>query len=116
METPYDTAQPDRSQIDALAGLVVLDFVLRSELPAVLELMQRYENLPMSLADACLVRMAELAPVVRVFTLDEDFRWHIAIVPHLQPVGTLEFATGCHVNGVWPEVAADYLRSIADDA
>ena len=48
-------------------------------------------------------------------TLDEDFRWHIAIVPHLQPTGTLERATGCHVNGVWPETAADYLRSIADD-
>ena len=55
-------------------GLIVLDFDLRSELPAVLELMQRYENLPMALADACLVRMAELVPVVRVFTLDEDFR------------------------------------------
>ena len=49
-------------------------------------------------------------------TLDEDFRWHIAIVPHLHPIGTLELATGCHVNGVWPEVAADYLRAIADDA
>ena len=49
-------------------------------------------------------------------TLDEDFRWHIAIVPRLQPIGTLDIATGCHVNGVWPEAAADYLRSIADDA
>ena len=49
-------------------------------------------------------------------TLDEDFRWHIAIVPRLQPIETLELATGCHVNGVWPEVAADYLRSIADDS
>ena len=26
MEMPYDTAQPDRAQIDALVGLVVLDF------------------------------------------------------------------------------------------
>jgi len=48
-------------------------------------------------------------------TLDEDFRWHIAIVPRLHPVETIEVATGCHVNGVWPETAADYLRSLADD-
>jgi len=33
----------------------------------------------------------------------------------LRPVETLELATGCHVNGVWPETAADYLRSLADD-
>ena len=60
---------------DALReGLIVLDFDLRSELAAVLELMNRYGNLPMSLADACLVRMAELASGARVFTLDEDFR------------------------------------------
>ena len=26
METPYDAAQPERSQIEALAGAVVLDF------------------------------------------------------------------------------------------
>jgi UDPglucose--hexose-1-phosphate uridylyltransferase len=43
-------------------------------------------------------------------TLDEDFRWHIAIVPRLRPIGGFELATGCHVNGVWPEVAADFLR------
>jgi predicted nucleic acid-binding protein len=56
------------------AGLIVLDFDLRSELVAVLALMNRYESVPMSLADACLVRMAELTPVALIFTLDEDFR------------------------------------------
>ena len=54
--------------------LIVLDFDLGSELAAVLDLMNCYENVPMSLADACLVRMAEITPVARVFTLDEDFR------------------------------------------
>ena len=48
-------------------------------------------------------------------TLDRDFRWHISIAPRLRPIDSLELATGCRVNGVWPEVAADYLRSIADD-
>ena len=55
-------------------GLILLDFAMRPELAAVLELMNRYENLPMSLADACLVRMAEMNPGARIFTLDADFR------------------------------------------
>lgn len=47
--------------------------------------------------------------------VDAEFRWHIAIVPRLRPVETIELATGCHVNGVWPETAADYLRSLSDE-
>lgn len=37
-------------------------------------LMRRYRNRPMSLADACLVRLSELHPDGEVFTLDSDFR------------------------------------------
>ena len=37
-------------------------------------LMRRYRDRPMSLADACLVRLAELHPGAKVFTLDSDFR------------------------------------------
>ena len=37
-------------------------------------LMQRYRNRPMSLADACLVRMSEIHPSAEVLTLDSDFR------------------------------------------
>lgn len=37
-------------------------------------LMHRYRNRPMSLADACLVRMSEMHENSEVFTLDEDFR------------------------------------------
>jgi uncharacterized protein len=55
-------------------GLIAIEFDLRTELPTVLDLMDRYDNVPMSLADACLVRMAELLPGTQVFTLDEDFR------------------------------------------
>ncbi len=35
--------------------------------------MDRYESVPMSFADACLVRMAELNPGFAIFTLDRDF-------------------------------------------
>lgn len=37
-------------------------------------LMRRYRNRPMSLADACMVRLSELHPDGEVFTLDSDFR------------------------------------------
>ena len=36
--------------------------------------MRRYRNVPMSLADATLVRLSELHRDCRVFTLDADFR------------------------------------------
>ena len=54
-------------------GLVVVDFQLRDEISAIQALMQQYESVPMSLADACLVRMAELQPGSDVFTIDGDF-------------------------------------------
>jgi len=37
-------------------------------------LMHRYRNRPMSLADACLVRLSEIHASAEVFTLDADFR------------------------------------------
>ena len=55
-------------------GVVVSQFNLAEELPAVSGLMRRYADVPMSLADACLVRMAELSEDAAVFTTDGDFR------------------------------------------
>jgi UDPglucose--hexose-1-phosphate uridylyltransferase len=43
-------------------------------------------------------------------TLEHDFRWHLEILPRLDHLGGLELATGCWLNSVWPEVAADTLR------
>ncbi len=42
-------------------------------------------------------------------TIERDFRWHVEILPRLEPIGALELGTGCWVNSVWPEVAADFL-------
>ncbi|MEO6741894.1 MAG: hypothetical protein ABIP20_16745 [Chthoniobacteraceae bacterium] len=47
-------------------------------------------------------------------SLDDCFRWHLSITPVLRPADALPAATGCHVNGIWPEVAADCLRSQPD--
>ncbi|HRP08668.1 MAG TPA: PIN domain-containing protein [Gemmatimonadales bacterium] len=56
------------------AGIVVPDFPLTSEAVAVRRLMAKYADVPMSLADASLVRMTELSADSRVVTLDSDFR------------------------------------------
>ena len=48
-------------------------------------------------------------------TLERDFRWHIEIVPRLQHLGGFTLATGCWVNSVWPETAAEYLRTVQVD-
>ena len=37
-------------------------------------LMRTYRNVPMSLADATLVRLSELRADSKIFTLDADFR------------------------------------------
>jgi predicted nucleic acid-binding protein len=39
-----------------------------------MDLMRTYRQVPMSFADACLVRMAEMHAGVPVFTLDTDFQ------------------------------------------
>ena len=36
--------------------------------------MQRYQSVPMSLADACLVRMSDTYSQTSILTLDNDFR------------------------------------------
>lgn len=55
-------------------GLLAPTFSLRAEVDPVAKLLERYADVPMSLADACLVRMTELASSTTVITLDEDFR------------------------------------------
>ncbi len=55
-------------------GIIKIPFQLETEAEAVAALMRRYADLPMDLADACLVRMSEKKQNVRVFTLDCDFK------------------------------------------
>src|ERR1041385_643022 len=55
-------------------GVLKISFQLRTEADAVRNLMLKFRDVPMSLADACLVRMSELEPNSVVLTLDGDFR------------------------------------------
>lgn len=56
-----------------LRGVIAVDLALEAEAEAVEALLRRYRDLPMSLADACLVRMAELNGRCRILTFDSDF-------------------------------------------
>ena len=47
---------------------------LNTEAAALEALMRRYDDMPISLADACLVRMSEVHADCRLLTLDRDFR------------------------------------------
>jgi predicted nucleic acid-binding protein len=53
--------------------LVRLDFVIADHRADVFRLLRKYRDRPMSVADACLVRMTELADHSQVFTTDRDF-------------------------------------------
>ncbi|CAG1020110.1 hypothetical protein DOJK_00097 [Patescibacteria group bacterium] len=54
-------------------GLLKIVFNLADESRTIIKLMHKYKNVPMSLADACLVRMTELYPQSELLTLDSDF-------------------------------------------
>lgn len=55
------------------SGAVTIGFDIEAEAESVSTLLTRYANVPMDLADGCLVRMSELYPNSQVLTLDSDF-------------------------------------------
>ena len=55
-------------------GIVKVDFRMLSEIEALRGLMRKFASVPMSVADACLVRMTELDTESVIVTLDSDFR------------------------------------------
>ena len=55
------------------SDLLRVDFDVMAQRASVTRLLRRYADRPMSLADACLVRLAELHDRAAVFTVDGDF-------------------------------------------
>lgn len=53
---------------------VLVSFALAENMESVVKLIEKYRNVPMSLADACLVRMTETLANPIVLTTDQDFR------------------------------------------
>jgi predicted nucleic acid-binding protein len=70
--TARNRVPPERVLETVARGVVHIRLRIDEELAAIRALMQRYENVPMSLADACLVRLAEMTGLP-ICTLDRDF-------------------------------------------
>lgn len=70
-------------------GVLRVGLEIEDQLADLRTLMSRYRDRRMSLADACLVRLAELHPGGVVFTLDGDFRIYRRhgnkVIPALMP-------------------------------
>ena len=56
-----------------MSNLLRVEIELLEERAAIGRLMRKYADRPMSLADACLVRLAEMNDRASVFTIDGDF-------------------------------------------
>lgn len=53
---------------------LIAAFNMDNDVEPVLKLLQKYADVPVSLADACLVRMTETLPDPVILTTDSDFR------------------------------------------
>lgn len=69
--------------------LLSVPFRIENESESILALMRKYADLPMSFADACLVRMSECYADSVILTFDRDFRtyrrFHRHSIPLLMP-------------------------------
>jgi len=70
-------------------GVIRIALAVEDEQADLRALMHRYRNRPMSLADACLVRLSEIHRDSEIFTLDGDFRIYRRhgnrVIPVLMP-------------------------------
>jgi predicted nucleic acid-binding protein len=107
IEPPLLTCEPVLSEAcfllrhDPAGPAAVLDLVhddllrvglhVPDEIVALRRLVRRYAELPISLADACLIRLAELNAGSVLLTLDSDFKIYRMhgrqVVPTLMPTG-----------------------------
>ena len=81
----------DADELFALGGhgMITVGIRFEDEQAALREFMTRYRNIPMSLADATLVRLSEMHRDCQVFTFDADFRIYRRngnkVIPVLMP-------------------------------
>ena len=70
-------------------GVIRIALAVQEQQADLRALMRRYRNRPMSLADACLVRLSEIHTDGEIFTLDSDFRIYrrhgSKVIPVLMP-------------------------------
>lgn len=98
---PFHTCEPVLDELAFLVGDprlgiklvargdVILDFQLADHIAEILELLEKYADRPIDLADACIVRMTELQDRCKVWTTDaRDFKIFRRHRRHLIPVET----------------------------
>lgn len=70
-------------------SLVQVDLSLQEEVSSIKRLLMRYGNVPMDLADACMVRLSELHEDSILWTIDSDFQIYRrngrSVIPVLMP-------------------------------
>ena len=70
-------------------GLIKIDFDIENEVEAISKLMRKYKDVPISLADACLIKMSEQIKNGIIFTLDSDFKLYrknrVNVIPTIMP-------------------------------
>jgi predicted nucleic acid-binding protein len=57
-------------------GIIQVTFAMSDRATEVARLMKKYADVPMDLADACLVDLATETGTGRILTLDSDFRFY----------------------------------------
>lgn len=89
--------------------------VLAGESHAILDLLDKYDDVPMNVADACVVRLTEVLPDALVLTTDKDFkiyrRHSRKVVPCLLPSNPPR--SSC--SGRDGRLADDTAPKVADD-
>jgi predicted nucleic acid-binding protein len=66
-------------------GRLQITCAFGADMKSILDLMDKYADVPMSFADACLVRMTEILPDPVVVTIDADFKIYRRHSRHVIP-------------------------------
>lgn len=57
-------------------GIIQVNLEFEAQSPSIWQLLDRYQDIPMDLADACMVRLSELFVQHVVWTVDSDFKFY----------------------------------------
>jgi UDPglucose--hexose-1-phosphate uridylyltransferase len=57
--------------------------------------------------------MLQTAPVEEHYKNNKYYHWYLRLVPHLVTLGGFELSSGCYINPVSPEKAAEFLRNVS---
>jgi uncharacterized protein len=90
-EAFYNLGPPGSPRLIELLSrrAVICGFQFNEHLDDIIALLRKYADVPMSLADACLVRMSEVFSDPMLLTTDSDFhiyrRHGRQVIPHVSP-------------------------------